>query len=34
MATTQFFMTVYKSKGAEGQTNPFLTCERSFGVYF
>jgi len=25
-ATTQFYMTVYKWKGAEGQTNPFVTC--------
>jgi hypothetical protein len=33
-ATTQFSLTLYESTGLCGLTNPFVTCESSFGGYF
>jgi hypothetical protein len=34
LAATQFSLTVYESTGAAWVTNPFVTCESSFGGFF
>jgi len=33
-APSQFCFNVYESTGLWGLTNPFVTCEKSFGGYF